>query len=62
LGKFLLHEFLSSSSTPPPEDESGNGGWQGRGTSVEEGGIYRIKLAGVFMTYLFAASVKFEDV
>jgi len=26
LGKFLLHEFLSSLSMPPPEDESGNGG------------------------------------
>jgi len=30
--------------------------------SVEEGGIYRIKWTGVFLTYLFAVSVKIESV
>jgi len=30
--------------------------------SAEEGSIYRVKCAGVFLTYLFTVSMKFEGV
>jgi len=30
--------------------------------SAEEGGIYRLKRPGAFLTYLFAISMKFEVV
>jgi len=30
--------------------------------NTEEGSIFRLKGAGVFLTYLFAVSVKFEGV